>query len=72
LHGVPEGAPAAPVQPEAAENYRSAATMEMFAVPVDDVMSTITAAGGAVAAVDDLPFVPGDAANMYYATRLRT
>jgi SAM-dependent methyltransferase len=71
LHGVPEG-PAPPVLPEAAEHYRSTATMEMFAVPVDRVVATICGAGGAVAAVDDLPFVPGYEAKVYYATRLGT
>jgi hypothetical protein len=44
--------------------------MEMYAVPVDEVMRTVSEAGGVVVAVDDIPFVPGYEAKMYYATRL--
>jgi hypothetical protein len=46
--------------------------MEMHVVPVDVVVATICAAGGAVAVVDDIPFVPGWEAKVYYATRLGT
>ena len=45
------------------------ATMEMYAVPVEEVVRTISAAGGVVTAVDDLPFVPDYEAKMYYARR---
>jgi SAM-dependent methyltransferase len=60
----------APWEPDGQDGF--VATMEMHVVPVDVVVATICAAGGAVAVVDDIPFVPGWEAKVYYATRLGT
>jgi SAM-dependent methyltransferase len=58
----------APWEPDGQDGF--VATMEMYAVPVEEVVMTISAAGGAVVAADDIPFPAGYQAKMYYATRL--
>jgi SAM-dependent methyltransferase len=58
----------APEAPDARDGF--VATMEMHAVPVDEVVATICGAGGTVVAADDIPFPAGYEARMYYAMRL--
>jgi hypothetical protein len=59
----------APWEPDGQDGF--VATMEMYAVPVDEVVTTICRAGGAVVAADDIAFPAGYEAKMYYATRVR-